>query len=81
MPPKRKAKQTTRATPGKAPRHTRLSAALGAPPPPSTSVDFEDAEELQEIVAAMYFPHVRVLTCLGNKAIRDDRPSLPMTYM
>ena len=51
MPPKRKAKQTTRATPGKAPRHTRLSAALGAPPPPSTSVDFEDAEELQEIVA------------------------------
>ena len=51
MPPKRKAKQTTRATPGKAPRHTRLSAALGAPPSPSTSVDFEDAEELQEIVA------------------------------
>ena len=51
MPPKRKAKQTTRATPGKAPRHTRLSAALGAPPPPSTSVAFEDAEELQEIVA------------------------------
>ena len=43
-------KQTARATPSKAARHTRASAALGAPPP-STSVNFEDAEELQEILA------------------------------
>ena len=50
MPPKRKVKQTARATPAKTARHTRASAALGAPPP-STSVNFEDAEELQEIQA------------------------------
>ena len=49
MPPKRKVKQTARATPAKAARHTRASAALGAPPP-STSGNFEDAEELQEIL-------------------------------
>ena len=50
MPPKRKVKQTARATPAKAARHTRASASLGAPPP-STSGNFEDAEELQEILA------------------------------
>ena len=43
-------KQTARATPSKATRHTRASAALDAPPSP-TSVHFEDAEELQEILA------------------------------
>ena len=50
MPPKRKVKQTARATPAKTARHTRASAALGAPPP-STSVNFEDAGEMQEIQA------------------------------
>ena len=50
MPPKRKVKQTARATPAKTACHTRASASLGAPPP-STSVNFEDAEEMQEIQA------------------------------
>ena len=38
-------KQTARATPAKTPHHTRASAALGAPPPPTS------AKELQEILA------------------------------
>ena len=50
MPPKRKVKQAARATLAKAARHSRESAVLGVPPPP-TSVHFEDAEELQEILA------------------------------
>ena len=47
MPPKRKGRPPARATAAKAARHTRASLA----PPPSTSVDLEDAEELQEILA------------------------------
>ena len=50
MPPKRKGRPPARATAAKAARHTRASSAMGAPPP-STSVDLEDAEELQEILA------------------------------
>ena len=53
MPPKRKGRPPARATAAKAASHTRASSALGAPPP-STSVDLEDAEdaeELQEILA------------------------------
>ena len=49
MPPKRKGRPPARATAAKAARHTRASSAMSAPPP-STSVDLEDAE-LQEILA------------------------------
>ena len=70
MPPKRKVKQAARATLAKAARHSRESAVLGVPPPP-TSVHFEDAEELQEILAEV----------TARPAVQDAGASLEAVVM
>ena len=70
MLPKRKVKQAARATLAKAARHSRESAVLGVPPPP-TSVHFEDAEELQEILAEV----------TARPAVQDAGASLEAVVM
>ena len=70
MPPKRKVKQAARATLAKAACHSRESAVLGVPPPP-TSVHFEDAEELQEILAEV----------TARPAVQDAGASLEAVVM